>query len=308
MVSEVSILIPVFNQDVTAIVHTLLAQCTRLAVRYEINLYDDGSKEDIKELNRPLSDLPHVLYRELPENLGRAGIRNKLANEARYEHILLLDNDCFPVSTNFLYDYLKAGYESEVVIGGVDYVAKTPERSYRLHWKYGKSRGSKSVSERRKRPYDDIFLCNAFLSKGLFLSFPLREKLKRYGHEDTVFAQELKKHNIQVQHIHNPVVHLGLEQAPIMLAKTDQAVDNLVRLYHDGEELEQIKLIKTFERLDNLRLVSAYTLFFSGMKLLVELNLKSANPNLFLYDLYRLYLFGKKVKEEPQLLPVPQPN
>lgn len=304
MVSEVSILIPVFNQDVTAMVHTLLAQCKRLAIRYEILLYDDGSEEDIKMLNRPLAKQKRVIYHELPENLGRAAIRNKLAADARYEYLLMLDNDCLPVSPNFLYNYLVAGRKSEVVIGGIAYVSKAPDRPYRLHWKYGKARGSKNARERQKNPYADIYLCNALVRRDVFLHFPLREKLKRYGHEDTVFAQEMRLNNIHIKHIQNPVIHLGLEQTPIMLAKTYQAVDNLVQLYQDGEELEKVKLVKTFELLNDLRLVNTYTLFFSGLEKVVRHNLRSSYPNLLLFDLYRLYLFGKKVKQSAQLIPV----
>ncbi|MFD2515527.1 glycosyltransferase family 2 protein [Pontibacter locisalis] len=302
MVSEISILIPVFNQDVTAMVHTLLAQCNRQSIQFEIRLYDDGSEEEIKVLNRPLSRLDHVVYLELPKNVGRAAIRNKMANDAAHAHLLMLDNDCLPVSTNFLHNYLIAGVQNEVVIGGVAYVAKTPDKPYRLHWKYGKERGAKSAWQREKKPYVDIFLCNALVKKQTFLMFPLREKLKRYGHEDTVFAHELRRHKVQVKHIHNPVVHLGLEQTSDMLIKTSQAVHNLVQLYHDGEELDQIRLVKTFEFLGNLGLVNAYTLCFSKLEGIVKQNLYSKNPNLLLYDMYRLYLFGLKVKQEPQLV------
>lgn len=305
MVTEVSILIPVYNQDVTAMVHTLIAQCKRLAIRYEILLYDDGSDEEIKAINRPLARQKKVVYLELPSNIGRAAIRNKLATDARFDYLLMLDNDCLPVSHNFLYNYLVAGHKSEVVIGGIVYVSKAPERPYRLHWKYGKMRGSKSMRERQLNPYADIYLCNAFLRKEIFLHFPLREKLKRYGHEDTVFAQELRYNNIHIKHIHNPVVHLGLEQTPIMLAKTYQAVDNLVQLYQDGEALNQIKLVKSFEVLNELRLVKAYTLVFSTLERLVRHNLNSANPNLLLFDLYRLYLFGRKVKRVTKHVLVP---
>jgi glycosyltransferase involved in cell wall biosynthesis len=303
MVTEVSILIPVYNQDVTAMVHTLLAQCKRLAISYEILLYDDGSEEGIKEINRPLALQKRVIYLELPENVGRAAIRNKLAENARYSYLLMLDNDCLPVSGNFLYNYLVAGRKSEVVIGGVAYVSKAPERTYRLHWKYGKTRGSKNATERQKEPYHDIYLCNALVRKDIFLKFPLREKLRKYGHEDTVFAHELRKNNIRIKHIHNPVIHLGLEQTPILLAKTYHAVDNLVQLYHDGEELNKVKLVQTFELLNNFRLLTAYTLFFSGLERFVRHNLNSAYPNLVLFDLYRLYLFGKKVRQ-PQLVSI----
>jgi glycosyltransferase involved in cell wall biosynthesis len=303
MVTEVSILIPVYNRDVTAMVYTLLAQCKRLSVTYEILLYDDGSDEITKAINRTLVSQKRVIYHELPENIGRAAIRNKLAANARYSYLLMLDNDCLPVASNFLYNYLVAGRKSEAVIGGVAYISKAPDKSYRLHWKYGKSRGSKNATERQKEPYQDIYLCNALIRKDIFLKFPLREKLVRYGHEDTVFAHELRINNIKIKHIDNPVIHLGLEQTPNLLVKTYQAVDNLVQLYNDGEVLNKVKLILIFELLNRLKLLKAYTVLFSGIERVIHRNLNSSYPNLLLFDLYRLYLFGKKIKQ-PQLITV----
>lgn len=299
MVTEVSILIPVYNQDVTALVQMLADQCARLAVRYEILLYDDGSEEKYKLINRTLAHNADVRYVELPDNIGRAAIRNRLASDARYDYLLLLDNDCLPTSPNFIYNYLKAGHKSEVVIGGVTYASKAPDKAYRLHWKYGKLRGAKSAKGRQTEPYSGIYLCNALIRRDVFLYFPLREELKRYGHEDTVFAGELRENKIHIKHIDNPVVHLGLEKTPAMMAKAGDAVANLVQLYHKGEGVEHLKLVRMFEVLGNLRLLNAYTLVFSKVEKSVLQNLYSGNPNLLLFDLYRLYLFGKKASEVP---------
>ncbi|MCJ8166363.1 glycosyltransferase [Pontibacter sp. E15-1] len=296
MVSELSILIPIYNHDVTALVHTLLAQCKRLPLTYEIRLYDDASSEQFRSINRPLSEIEHVVYQELPENIGRAVIRNLLAEQAAYKHLLLLDNDCLPVSYNYLYNYLKETAQHDVIVGGVNYVAEVPRRDYRLHWKYGKKRGSRQAEARQEKPYNDIFLCNALISKSVFLNFPLRQSLKRYGHEDTVFAHELSQHQIRVKHIQNPVVHLGLEKAPVMLQKTEQAVQNLVQLYEEGNTLHSIRLIKAYSMLRGLGLHQAFTVIFSSIERIVQQNLCSAYPSLFLFDLYRLYLLSKLMK------------
>ncbi len=296
MVSKLSILIPVFNQDVTALVHTLQAQCKRLGIMYEIRLYDDASIKQFKVLNRPLAELDSVVYHELPQNIGRAAIRNLLAQDAAYDHLLLLDNDCLPVTFNFLYDYLTAATQHDVVVGGVTYVAEVPRGSYRLHWKYGIKRGARHAEERQKQPYKDIFLCNALIRRSLFLKFPLHHSLKRYGHEDTLFAQELRKHQVAIRHIQNPVVHLGLEKAPVLLQKTEQAVQNLVQLHEEGDMLQPIRLMKMYQMMRTLGIHQAYSAVFSRVEYMVQQNLRSAHPSLILFDLYRLHLLHKLMK------------
>lgn len=298
MVTSLSILIPVFNQDVTAMVHTLLAQCVRLNISYEIRVYDDGSEEQFRQLNRPLSRQPGVVYEELPVNVGRSSIRNRLAFDALYEHLLFLDNDCLPVSFNYLFNYLVEAPMSEVVIGGVAYVANEPEKPFKLHWKYGRLRGARSLAKRQQQPYNDIFLCNALIKRSVFYKFPLRESLRKYGHEDTVFAHELRENNITVKHIHNPVVHLGLEETTVLLIKTEQAVENLAKLYVEGEQIEPIRMVQAYNILQNLRLTRPYQMLFSAVERIVKYNLASGSPKLVLYDLYRLYLLSKLLQSQ----------
>ena len=78
-----SVLIPVFNRDVTGLVHDLLAQVPDWAGPVEVLLLDDASADEFRQLNRPLAKLPGVQYQELPRNVGRAAIRNQLAAAAR---------------------------------------------------------------------------------------------------------------------------------------------------------------------------------------------------------------------------------
>ncbi len=297
MVSDISILIPVFNQDVTALVHTLLAQCRRLPIDFEIRIYDDGSSPGVKEINRSLANLKQVLYLELPQNIGRAAIRNRLSREATCQHLLFLDNDCIPVSSNFIFNYICAAADADLVFGGISYVAKAPEKSYRLHWKYGVKRGAKSAEERQSNPYDDIFLCNTLVKKELMLQYPLNENLLQYGHEDTLFAVNMRRNKIKVAHTHNPVVHLGLETTPVLLAKTEQALANLVALYNSGEIQDEVRLIRAFEMMATLHLQVPFISLLSRLEVLLHTNLRSSSPNLHIFDLYRLFLLSKKLNK-----------
>src|SRR5688572_12330280 len=93
MVSELSILIPIYNQDVLQLVSELLTQCRQITTRFEIILYDDASKDKYRKRHRYLNEEPEVRYVELRENIGRAAIRNRLAQDANFNYLLFLDND-----------------------------------------------------------------------------------------------------------------------------------------------------------------------------------------------------------------------
>ncbi|HEX8350923.1 MAG TPA: glycosyltransferase, partial [Hymenobacter sp.] len=74
-----SILIPIYNRDVTELVQTLQQQATEWEGPVEIICLDDGSQEEFRALNQPLASLAGVHYEELSHNIGRAAIRNRLA-------------------------------------------------------------------------------------------------------------------------------------------------------------------------------------------------------------------------------------
>ena len=89
-----SILIPTYNYDCTRLVGDLHRQAERLGVAYEIIVADDASPiPTYKERNRAINALAHCRLIELEENVGRARIRNRLADEAQHEWLLFMDAD-----------------------------------------------------------------------------------------------------------------------------------------------------------------------------------------------------------------------
>ena len=59
-----SILIPIFNFDVTDLVLELNNQALAANVKYEIILLDDASTDSFREINRNLSRQNHIKYIE----------------------------------------------------------------------------------------------------------------------------------------------------------------------------------------------------------------------------------------------------
>ena len=58
----ISILIPIYNQDVTKLINELADQASRAKVAFEILAFDDASKEKYKLINRKVNHLFGVNY------------------------------------------------------------------------------------------------------------------------------------------------------------------------------------------------------------------------------------------------------
>lgn len=294
MVSELSILIPVYNFDVTDLALNLLEQGRQLTSQFEICLYDDGSEEKFRQKHRKLNRHPEIRYMEMRHNIGRAAIRNRLASEATYSHLLFLDNDSALPDNGFLKRYWNCPETATVYIGGTIYENSQPSDLYMLRWRYGKAREEKTAAERNKHPYRSLTLNNMLIRKAVYEAHPLDTNLEGYGHEDTRFGWELQKAGEKVLHLDNPVIHLGLEPAVDFLKKTKQAVKNLHRLYLEMGDLPDSSLFKTYQMLRKAKARRAFLLAFKPFKATVLTNLKSDEPNLTYFDLYKLYLFTKQ--------------
>ena len=291
MVSEVSILIPIFNYTVTSLVQALLDQCQRAGIAFEIICLDDASNDVFKKTNQNLKFLENVLYEELPRNISRAAIRNKLAQRAQFSYLLFLDNDSRLVSERFITNYLRAANSLTVFVGGTVYQTQPPATIYRLHWRYGSQREQRPVNIRQQQPYKQLQVNNLFVSRALYLANPMPEIFRTYGHEDTRWGQQLAKAKIPVQHLNNPVVHAGLEPISTYLRKTEQAVNNMVELINSDESNFRSSLYQTYQFLEKCRLITFFCWFFKKIKPLLLLQLKSTRPSLFLFDIYKLGLF-----------------
>ena len=162
----ISILIPVFNADVHALVQELSHQLKSLNVEGEILVYDDFSEIFFKDHNRHITSLKNVFYKELEKNYGRIGIRELLAKNARYGWLLFVDSDSTIINKNYLQNYLEAiGEEHDVYTGGRVYQKEMPAAcNKRLHWKYGTERESVKGSS------DGLHTNNFCLRKEIFAS------------------------------------------------------------------------------------------------------------------------------------------
>lgn len=284
-----SILIPIYNYEVSDLVKTLQSQAERLEIPYEIRCYDDLSTEHFKAQNRSLLKLQHVIYKELPKNLGRSKIRNRLAFESNFQSLLFIDCDSKINNDNYLEQYIVKAFTHEVVFGGTEYSTTLIDPNHSLRWKYGRKREEKEAKTRKQNPYDHITFNNIFVNKELFLGQLLDETIITYGHEDTKFGYQLKLKNIPIAHINNPVEHIGLEPNQLYLNKTAQGVKNLYKIHQEDFGMET-RLYKSFSFLKRYALKSIFKFCYSILSKRIEKNLNSTDPRLFYFDLYKLNL------------------
>jgi glycosyltransferase involved in cell wall biosynthesis len=292
MPAGLSVLIPVFNREVAALVRPLLAQAPDWPGPVEIRLLDDGSGEMYRRENRLLASLPGVVYEELPANVGRAAIRNQLAARARHEWLLLLDNDSRLPDGQFVARYaaaVRAQPFAALFIGGTAYEAAPPaDATLYLRWHYGRAREMRPAAVRQRDPGGQLTLNNALLRRALLHRFPLDERLRGYGHEDTRFGLELARAGEVVHHLDNPVLHDGLEPAADFLAKSQQAVRNLAQVLRADGLGADTRLARTAARLRAAGLAGPARAALAALAPVLRRHLLGARPRLRALDLLKL--------------------
>lgn len=286
-----SILIPVYNWDVVDLVRALREQCLQPGIDFEIRCYEDGSGPAYRERNRELPSDDRVIYRVFEENVGRAAIRNRLAKDATQPFLLFLDCDSGLPDEHFITRYLENIAEETVLYGGRIYAADSPKhKEYLLHWRYGHERETATAAERQRAPYHRFMTNNFLIPRSIFMQVRFEERLKQYGHEDTLFGQKLAEQGVSIVHLDNPVIHLGLEKADVFLEKNRQAMQNLWLLSGLYPKL-QTQLLATVVHLKRWNLQGLTLNVLRVIFPLLKRNLRSGRPRLRALDLFKLYYF-----------------
>jgi glycosyltransferase involved in cell wall biosynthesis len=291
-----SILIPAYNHDLTDLVKGLRLQASELEIPYEILIVDDNSAAGFRNRNRALTEMSHVRYIQLEQNVGRSRIRNMLAGEARFERLLFIDADARIKTSDYLSTYIGIPGTERVICGGTAYLPDLPgDAAYHLRWYYGRKREARPARVRSKDP------CRAFSSfqflatRKILEQVPFDEDLIAYGHEDTVFGMALEKLGIPVLHIDNTLVHDGLEPADEFLDKTRQGLQNLKYLadqgYYAGLE-KGVRILRMYNAVRRLGLHPCLKWIYNTGSVWMFKNLKKRKPSLWIFDLYKLCYFA----------------
>ncbi len=291
----ISVCIPIYNCDVRKLVTELHRQTESLPGFFELLLIDDASEEFYRKKNRNLSSLKNVVYEELPGNIGRSAIRNLLAKKARSRYLLFMDCDAETDNTRFIENYLSYCRPGIVCCGGRKNTESSPGREYMLRWYYSVKREEVPAAIRNKNPNKSFLTFNFLIDKQLFDHLSFDEKIKGYGHEDTLFGIELSEFGIKIEHIDNPLVNTNLDTTEVYIQKTEQSIRNLPEIRERIENkkafTDSVKLVRMGQKISDWKLTSFVAFFFriSRKRLVAQLN--SRHPNLLLFDLYKLGYF-----------------
>jgi cellulose synthase/poly-beta-1,6-N-acetylglucosamine synthase-like glycosyltransferase len=288
-----SILIPVYNFDVTRLVIVLNSQANSANIDYEIIIIDDASEEEYKTRNRTLKELQNVKYLEEPKNLGRSRIRNKLADLSSYNYMLFVDCDSEISNDDYIQNYIDICTGDNVICGGRIYEPVKPDNNkYYLRWLHGIKREQFSARSRNSEPNKSFMTNNFVISKPIFKKVRFDETITNYGHEDTLFGYELKKNNIVIKHIDNPLIHIGLETNNEFLEKTKEGIKNLKKIMkNNGNEkvlIRDITLLHYFNFLRKLGITRLLRYLFKKSEKKLYNYLVNNKPILIFFDLYKL--------------------
>jgi len=287
-----SILIPTYNFNITRLATELHRQAMDQSIDFEIIVMDDDSEKWVKE-NELIGELANCKHIILENNIGRSAIRNKLADEAKFDSLLFMDCDAEVSSSDFIQKYLPFCNMECVVIGGTAYDPKEKNPDFSLRLKYGRVREARTASERGKNNFATF---NFLISKSIFNRVRFEESIRGYGHEDMLFGHQLHQLGYEFIQIENPLIHKGLDDNRSFLSKTEEGTRNLFLLYQTGRYpflADESKLLKTYIQISKSELTRLFALKFDLTSHLLRRLLSGKSPSLLLYDWYKLLFLCK---------------
>ncbi len=283
----ISILIPCYDFNAYPLVNILEKQALMLNINYEIICIDDGSFSSKNEINQKINLLTNAKFIESKKNLGRIKNRILLAEKSQYDWLLYIDVDTIPKNEYFLANYITFFKKEVIIFGGCSY-NKPQNKNSNLRYKFGKFREEIIASTRNKNPYKYISSSNFMCRKNILLNTLKKIESISYGN-DYIFASLLKQDKVNITHVDNKVIIEDIDDNQKFLRKTEQALENLLKCYKKGLlNIHSISILSAYEFLDKFLLKKIFVKSTNLCKKIIDNNLVKQNPNLFLFDLYRL--------------------
>jgi glycosyltransferase involved in cell wall biosynthesis len=309
---KISLLIPVLDYDIVALVYSMKNAMGKVPEFCEILIGDDGSTAEFSEKYRSL-ETENIKVISSEKNIGRAAIRNKLALEAKGDYLLFIDADVMLPGTAeaYMLKWLPSMKVSRVICGGTLYHESAPgDPDKLLRWKYGKWREQKSAVERNKHPHAGFSTFNVLIDRSVFSKIRFNEELKQYGHEDTLLGYQLKKAGIGILHIDNGLMHEGLESNREFLNKTKLGIENLSKLYDKVTDKkafsETVILLGFYNKLKFFGLTRIMAAIFIRYRDRMEIRLDSSDISLLLFGFYKMSMFCtyREIHNRKKITPV----
>jgi len=250
---NLSILIPIYNWDVTLLYERLLDEIdgNNLSSEVEIIFADDFSTvSQVIDANSKIAknEREYVSFNYMGRNIGRSGIRNWLAQRSKGKYLLFLDCDVLPDRDDFISNYLNCILEDnyDVVCGGRSYKSRVlADKEYDYHEYFGNKKEVKSAEKRNLTPWRYILTSNIMIRKSAYECTPFNEAFVGYGYEDVEWGIKLSK-SYRIKHISNTASHLGLVSKRQVYEKMRESVHNYLLLKKLFPEAFKTALISRF--------------------------------------------------------------
>ena len=284
-----SILVPIYNYNVYPLVLELHKQCNNCGIMFEILCQDDASKSSLNAFNEPVNSLSNCSFVSLKENLAHRENRNSLAEQAKFDYLLFIDGDSIIIHDHYIKKYIDNLQDFDVVFGGRIHPEKCPSDNQNLRWKYGRFIEDKSAVHRKIKPYQSLLFNNTVIKKDCFNKVKFDTNRKKYGHDDTQLSYQLSLLKVKVNQIENPVEHGEIDTNLVYMNKTKESLENLISLYKEEKiAVEFVKLIQLYHFLKQTKCTFIISKIHSVFEKYQLRNLTGKNPNLFLYNWFRI--------------------
>jgi len=285
---QLSVLIPYYKDDPTALLHALLSQTTEQS-NVEVLIYDDGTGD--ADLNakvcaavKSAHSSVHLMIAH--ENKGRSAARNALQENAKADWVLFLDADMRPVSHRFLSDYVELidAEMADVIFGGFTVPEKADSADQELHRALSEVSDCLSLAARQAAGPQFVASSNLAVRKAVLDVEGFDDGFTGWGWEDSEWAARIAK-RFELIHADIPALHLGLESTDTLLRRFKTSGHNYVRFTEKHPDIA--KTLSLFKISQKLRKTPGQKLMRPFLKLAVKLNLMPLKIRLFALKLWR---------------------
>ncbi len=309
MQQGLSILIPVYNEDCTAMVARLMELCRGIdGLKYEIIVADDKSTDNtMTATNRSINGLDGCRFIEKDTNGGAGATRNFLVKESKYDWLLFLDCDMLIANDNFIINYLECAerHPDAVINGGISIAAcsndgemqgndngmrpnATETLRHNLRYLYeSKAAPRHTAVERNKRPYQSFRSTNFMAPRRVMVECPFYEPMRRY--EDVFFGKTLRQQGVKILHIDNPLVMHHFDSNETYINKVDKDMETLSQYRKELKGYSPLLTgVETLSHRIPLCMLRLWHRLFGG---LIRRNLTGRRPHLKLLNVYKVGKF-----------------
>jgi glycosyltransferase involved in cell wall biosynthesis len=173
----------------------------------------------------------------LRANEGRAKARNRLIENARARHLLLIDCDMAPDAPDFLGPYLDLVEQNvAVAFGGFSVDRSEATADQELHRALQLRAECRPAAERALQPEKYVYTSNLLVRRDVFQAEAFDEGFTGWGWEDVEWGMRVAR-RFDIRQIENTATHLGLDTAAVLAGKYEQSAANFARVVQHHPEI-----------------------------------------------------------------------